>query len=160
MSIPMLFNRWNVWRLTNSVIIFFSFFVPWFRYDIGRQPTGFEFLDYVQYMARELFVQEIEFFGLFGQLIVYLYAILIYCVLNLLLLFLRRPLAKRSDQMISSLRLILITLGAIGFWKISFSFIGGGWGILSNVFWGYKFILIGIISAFILEISYFISKRI
>ena len=160
MSISMLFNRWNVWRVTNSAIIFFSFFVPWFRYDIGHQSTGFQFLGYVQYMARELFVQEIEFFGLFGQLIVYLYAILIYCALNLLLLAFRRPLAKKSDQVISLLRLILIMLGAIGFWKISFSFIGSGWNILSSVSWGYQLILTGLISAFILEISYLISKRV
>lgn len=164
-----LFNKWNLWRVTNSAIIFFSFFVPWIWYtDMGDyKSTGFKFLDFVQYMARfEIFVQEREFserirFALgLGQLTIDLYAILIYCALNLLLITFGHKLTKKSIWVISVLCLILITLGARSLWIIPFSFVGDGWHGLSFMLWGYWLVLSGSVSSFVFEISYFISKRI
>ena len=164
----MLLSKWNLWRVTNSVIIFFSFFATWIRYaDMGDyKPTGFQFLDFIQYMAKfEIFVQEREFservrFALgLGQLTVDLYAILLYCALSLLLIAIGRKLAKKSFRTISILCLILITLGARSLWEIPFSFIGDGWHGFSYMLWGYWLALSGIVSSFVFEVCYFISKR-
>lgn len=163
------FNKWNLWRITNSAIILFSFFVPWTWYkDMGDyKPTGFRLLGFIQYMARfEIFIQERDFservrFALgLGQLTIDLYAILIYCALNLLLIIFRHKLAKKSIDVNSVLCLILIMFGARSLWKIPFSFIGNGWHGLSFTSWGYWLVLSGLVSSFVFEISYFISKRI
>jgi hypothetical protein len=160
--------KWNLWRIVNSSVIFFPFFIPWVW---GREGgiytfTGFHLLDFIQYMARfEIFVQEREFSGRvrlalgLGQLAIDLYSILIYCVLNLLLITFGHKLGKKFIGVISVLCLILIMLGARSLWKIPFSFVGDGWHGLSFTLWGYWLVLIGLVSSFIFEISYFISKR-
>ncbi len=163
-----LFNKWNLWRVINSTIIFFSFFAPWILYtDTKDYTTGFKFLDFVQYMAKfEIFVQEREFservrFALgLGQLTIDLYAILIYCALSLLLITFGHKLPKKFVWITPLLCLILITFGARSLWKIPSSFIGDGWHGLSFMLWGYWLVLSGLVSSFVFEISYFISKRI
>jgi len=47
-------NKWKIWRIINSVVIFLSFFAPWVVMDWGGQrdlshaliATGFKTLDY------------------------------------------------------------------------------------------------------------------
>lgn len=162
-------NKWNIWRLINSAVIFFSFFAPWIWYvdtgDYGKE-TGFQFLYFIQYMAKfEIFVQEREFservrlaLGM-GQLTVDLYAILIYCALNLLLLIIGSKLTKRSFWITSLFCIFLIAIGTRSLWKIPFSFIGDGWHGFLFMQWGYWLALSGLISSLVFEIDYFITKR-
>lgn len=162
------FDKWNLWRVTNSAILFCSFFAPWILYtDMGDyKATGFRFLGFVQYMAKfEIFVQEREFservrFALgLGQLTIDLYAILIYCALGLLLITFGHKFAKKPIWINSLLGLILIMLGARSLWEIPFSFISNGWHGLSFMLWGYWLVLSGLVSSVVFEISYFMSKR-
>ncbi len=157
-------GKWEIWRIMNSIVILFSFFIPWVWEKEGPvfTFTGFRILDFYQYMARfEVFEQEIELtervriaLGL-GQHFIGLYAILIYCALNLFFAI-HKPQLINKPVWITSV-LCLIALGIRSLWVTPF--LDEGLQGLSFTSWGYWLVLIGLVSSIVLEIAYSIFKR-
>jgi len=167
----MKFDKWNTWRVINSMVISLSFFAPFVVMDWGGQrdwrhaliATGFKTLHFYQYMTGfEVFVQERELFErirlvfALGQYFFGLYAILTYCVANLFLAAFRPKLFNKPVWIV--LVFCVIILGLRSLWCISALDIG--WEALSNALLGYWLVVIGLVSSLILEIQYFLSKRI
>jgi hypothetical protein len=165
------FNKWNIWRIINSVVIFLSFFAPFVVMDWGGQrdlnhaliATGFKTIDFYQYITGfEVFAQERELFErirlvfALGQYFFGLYAILAYCLANLFLAAFRPKLFNKPIWIVFVL--FVIVLGLRSLWRISALDIG--WEALSNGLFGYWLVLIGLVSSVILEIYYFFSRRI
>jgi hypothetical protein len=167
----MKFNKWNTWRIINSIVIFFSFFAPFavmewgIPKDISHALTfnGFKMLDYHQHMASyEIFMEGREFFERIrvaladSQHFLGLYTILFYCMASLLLAIFKPNLFKKPIW--AMLALCLIALGLRNLWIILA--LDTGWKALSNALVGYWLVLIGLTSAIILETGYHFSRRI
>lgn len=167
----MKFTKRNTWRIINSIVIFLSFFAPFavMEWGIPRDINqalifnGFRMLDYHQSMViYTVFTEEKEFLEHVQMALVSshrflgLYSILLYCIASLLLILIKPKLFDKPIWMI--LALCLIALGLRNMWIIlAFD---TGWKALSNVLIGFWLILIGLVSAIILETSYHFSRRI
>ena len=161
-------NKWKTWRIVNSIVIFLSFFAPFVVMDWGGQrdlskaliATGFKTLDYYGRLGLS-FLTESSLPSHTGRaLLIYwflgLATILIYSALNLLLAMFSSKLIDKPVWTISVF--CLIVLGLRSLWYIPA--LDAGWGALSNTLLGYWLIMIGLASSTVLEISYFLSKRI
>lgn len=161
-------NKWKTWRIINSVAILFSFFAPWLSMVGGPRElvraqiyTGFQVLDLwwrlgLSFMSMNSVTQSNIGKGLFIHYFSGLFALLIYCGLNMLPTFLGAKLADKSIWKI--LAFFIMLFGARSLYKVAS--LDAGWDAFQYTFWGYWLVLIGLASSIVLEISYAISKRI
>jgi hypothetical protein len=166
----MKFNKWNTWRIINSTVIFFSFFAPFAVMEWGFPKdrshalifNGFKMLDFHQHMVSyevftegEEFLERVQVALVSSQRFIGLYSILLYCTASLILILLKPQLFDKSIW--AMLALCLIALGLRNLWIILA--LDTGWKALSNALIGFWLILIGLVSAIILETSYHFSRR-
>jgi len=162
------FDKWNTWRIINSLVIFLSLFSPFVVMDWAGQKdlsnaaiaTGFKVLDFYGRLTIAFLTDpSLPFHGgkyLLTHYFLGLVAILLYCTLNLILAMFKNRIIDNRIWIISVF--CLIALGLRSLWYVPA--LDVGWGALSNALLGYWLILIGLVSSIALEISYFLSKRI
>ncbi len=166
----MKFNKWNIWRIINSIVIFFSFFAPFavMEWGIPRDINhalifnGFKMLDFHQHMvSHEVFAEGKELFErirvalISSQRFLGLCTILLYSVASLLLAIFPSKLIDKPIWI--TLAFCLIALGIRNLWIILA--LDTGWKALSNALIGYWLVLIGLASAIILEIDFHFLHR-
>ncbi len=160
-------NKWKTWRITNSVVILFSFFAPWLSMVGGPRElvqaqiyTGFQVLDLwrrlgLSFLSMNSATQSNIGRGLLIHYFSGLVAILIYCALNVLLTILGSKLVEKTIWKILAFSLILLGVKSLS--KVAS--LDAGRDAFQYTFFGYWLVLIGLMSSVIVEISSMSLKR-
>ncbi len=154
-------NKRGAWRIVNSTVILFSFFIPWALTDFYSQDTynGFQLLDfykdnfiYFVFYFRQTLAGRIRSVAINAPLVLGLISILIYCALNVLATAIQTNWVNTPLWHIVAL--CLTTLGAVSLPRtIQFS----GTPDLPLLLPGYWLLPIALVSSLILEISQWCS---
>ncbi len=158
-------NKWKIWQVGNSLLIFLSFFAPWVIMSSGEYNsppyTGFQ----------ELYIYGsigISFWFDFGRPYVLTYVasglatLLLYSTFNIILIIFKSKLADKIIwRMLMSFLLIwgipsLLNVLQLDLYDGFLFLLGVRWG---GLLWGGRLCMIGIVSSIFLEIIYFFSKK-
>ncbi len=158
-------NQSKVWRIINSLIILFAFFIPWAVMDSANNIifTGFRMIPFYQSTTRfEMLVQEREWTERIRAAMVMmpyflgLYALLMYSAVNMFAaLFINKLVGKTIWNILVSCLLILGIINLLHLPGLD----RGAWQNLSLALWGYWLVWVGVVSSIVLETSCFLSKR-